>query len=77
MKISIVYRDKNGQVEKEQIIARPASKEYVAPNFHENVINTYYQLEQQGKLREMGGREKTAIRDLHRLAQDPRYYGEN
>lgn len=76
MKISIVYRDKNGQVEKEQVIARPRLTEYAPANFHENINKTYYQLECEGKLNDMSAREKIATRDLHRLAQDPRYYGE-
>ena len=43
-------------------------------NYHDNINRTYYELECQGKLNDMSAREKQRTRDLHIMAQDPRYW---
>jgi hypothetical protein len=76
VRTTIVYRDRNGQVEKEVSVRNVTRGDGVAPNFHENIIKTYHQLEERGELK-MGAREKTAVRDCHTYAQDKRYWYSN
>lgn len=45
-----------------------------AANYHERIIKTYHELECSGQLREMGPRQKRAIRDLHTHAQNPAFW---
>lgn len=76
MRTKIVYRNKDGQVEKETIVVGNVMRgDGLAHDFHANVNRTYYELEQQGKLNDMSVREKVWTRDLHIAAQDPRYWG--
>lgn len=45
--------------------------------YHTHILNTYYELEQTGKLpRDHDARKKQRIADLHKTACDPRYWGE-
>ncbi len=47
-----------------------------ALNFHQRIINSYYELEQQGQLNDMSPEEKKFIRRVHEDAQHPEYWGE-
>lgn len=76
-----VYRENKatGEVEKIDVTNRPDSARMQflgmeGVNYHENIIRTYHELECQGKLRDMGPREKRAIRDLHTHAQNPAFW---
>lgn len=80
MKITIAYRDKNGQVEKEVLshVTYDATRRFVQPyegaDFHENVIRNYRMLECEGKLSNMSKREKTWTKDLHEAAKSKSYW---
>ncbi len=60
---------------KEETTRRYQGDGSLHPDFHENIIRVYHQLECEGKLTpRMNGRSKTMIRDLHTLAQTKEYW---
>ena len=75
-----VYRENTstGEVEKFEVSgSTDRGTHYIgveADNYHERIIKTYHELECKGQLREMGPRQKQAIRDLHTHAQNPAFW---
>jgi len=78
MRTVTVYRwnEQTQTVEKEER-TKGADKPERPTDFHENIIHTYKELEDTGQLGGMKAKEKTFLRDLHTMAQDPGYWHSN
>jgi hypothetical protein len=79
MKTITVYSTdlKTGECIKTQVDRSPVARTTEGENYHQRIINTYHELECQGKLGDMSAREKTFARDVHTHAQNPAYWHSN
>lgn len=74
---TILYQEIDGEVVKTEINPDNLTpRAQVAVNFHQRIINTYYELEQKGQLNDMSPEEKKRTRQIHEDAQHPEYWGE-
>lgn len=69
-----VYREINGKVEKECVTDAPRYGGLDVDNYHQRIINTYHQLECEGKLGTMSTAAKKFVRNVHTYAQEPGYW---
>lgn len=71
-----IYRERNGVVEKVPVTrtAPLLAFDSKGVDYHQRIINTYYELECRGELREMSPSSKQFVRDVHTYAQNPAYW---
>jgi hypothetical protein len=69
-----IYRNRNGEVEKEAVAQAPVGGLTEGVSYHEQIIKAYSELENQGKLQDMSPKSKRFVRDLHTYAQDRGYW---
>jgi hypothetical protein len=76
MRSITIYRENKstGEVEKIEVTREPVEQRTEGENYHQRIINTYHELECEGKLGDMSTKAKKFVREVHEHAQQPGYW---